>query len=49
MWIGTDENGCCRDQRERAMWMEKNVTGSFHVKFEVIFGLEQMMEDDILT
>jgi hypothetical protein len=31
------------------MWNEKNVTGSIHVKFEVICGLEQMLEDDILT
>jgi hypothetical protein len=49
MWIGTDEKGCGHDQIERAIWIGKNVTGSFHVKFEVICGLEQMMEDDILT
>jgi hypothetical protein len=31
------------------MWIGNDVTGSFYDKFEVIFGLEQMMENDIFT
>jgi hypothetical protein len=27
----------------------KEVTGSFHEKFEVICGLEQMIEDDVMA
>jgi hypothetical protein len=30
------------------MWIGKYVTGSFHDKFEVLFGLDLMMEDDVL-
>jgi hypothetical protein len=49
MWIGTEEIGCCHDQIDSAMWIGKYVTGSFHVKFEVKCGFEQMIDDDILT
>jgi hypothetical protein len=31
------------------MWIGKDVTGSFHDKFEVICGLEQMIKDDAMT
>jgi hypothetical protein len=31
------------------MWIGNDETGSSHDKFEVIYGLEQMMEDNILT
>jgi hypothetical protein len=27
----------------------KDVEGKFHEKFEVLLGIEQMIEDDILT
>jgi hypothetical protein len=31
------------------MWNGNDVAGSFHEKFEVICGLEQKIEDDIMT
>jgi hypothetical protein len=31
------------------MWIGKDVTGTFQDKFEVFCGLEQMMEDDVMT
>jgi hypothetical protein len=31
------------------MWTGKDVTGRFHEKYEVICGLEQMIEDDVMT
>jgi hypothetical protein len=31
------------------MWIGKAVTGSIHGKFEIICGLEQMIEDDDIT
>jgi hypothetical protein len=31
------------------MWIGKDVTGSIHDQFEVIYGLEQTREDDVLT
>jgi hypothetical protein len=31
------------------MWIGNNMAGSFHNKFEVIFGLDQMVEDDVMT
>jgi hypothetical protein len=31
------------------MWIGNDVAGSFHDKFEVLCGLEQMIEDDIMT
>jgi hypothetical protein len=32
-----------------AMWTGIYVTGSFHDQFEVVFGLEYMIEDDVMT
>jgi hypothetical protein len=32
-----------------ALWIGKDVTGCFHDKFEVIFALDRMMEDDVMT
>jgi hypothetical protein len=49
MWIETEEKGCCLDQIESAMWIGKDVRGSFHDQYEVQFGLEQMIQDDVLT
>jgi hypothetical protein len=49
MWIGTDDKGCCHDQIESAMWIGMDVKGSFHDKFEFLCGLEQMIEDDVMT
>jgi hypothetical protein len=31
------------------MWIGSDVTGSFHYQFEVICGLEQMIQDEVLT
>jgi hypothetical protein len=31
------------------MWIGKNVAGSYHDKFEIPCGLEQMIEDDDMT
>jgi hypothetical protein len=31
------------------MWIGKDVTGCFHDKFEVLCGLEQIIEDDVMT
>jgi hypothetical protein len=31
------------------MWTGKDVTGSFYDKLEVLCGLEQVIEDDIMT
>jgi hypothetical protein len=31
------------------MWIGKDVTGSFQDQFEVIYGLEQMINDDFKT
>jgi hypothetical protein len=31
------------------MWIGNDVTGSFHDKFEVLCGLEQKIQDDVLT
>jgi hypothetical protein len=31
------------------MWIGKDVTGSFHDQFDLIFGLDQMMEYDVMT
>jgi hypothetical protein len=29
--------------------MGKDAAGNFHDKFEVLYGLEQMIEDDVMT
>jgi hypothetical protein len=31
------------------MWIGKDMTGSFHDQFEVLCGLYQMMEEDVMT
>jgi hypothetical protein len=31
------------------MWIGNDVAGSFRDKFEVLCGLEQMIEDDVMT
>jgi hypothetical protein len=31
------------------MWIGKDVTEIFHQKFEVKYGLEQMLKDDVMT
>jgi hypothetical protein len=31
------------------MWIGKYVTGNVHEKFEVICGIEVMIEDDVMT
>jgi hypothetical protein len=49
MWIGTEGKGCCHHQIERAMRIGKDVRGNFHDQYEVQCGLEQMIQDDVLT
>jgi hypothetical protein len=49
MLIGTDHIGCCLDQIYIAMCIGKNVTGIFHDHFDVLYGFEQMIVDDVLT
>jgi hypothetical protein len=31
------------------MWIGKDVTGSFQDQFEVLFELEKLIEDDVMT
>jgi hypothetical protein len=31
------------------MWIGKDVTGSFHEQFEELCGLDQMIEDYVMT
>jgi hypothetical protein len=31
------------------MWIGKDMTRSFHDQFEVMCGLDQMMEEDVMT
>jgi hypothetical protein len=31
------------------MWIGKDVRGSFHDIFELLCGLDQMMEEDVMT
>jgi hypothetical protein len=49
MCIGTDDKGCWHDKMESDLWIGKDVTGSFHDKFQILCGLEQMIEDDAMT
>jgi hypothetical protein len=49
MLIGRDDIGYCHDKVYSVMWIGKNVTGSFHDEFEVLFGLEELIQDDVLT
>jgi hypothetical protein len=49
MLIGTDDIGCCLDQIYIAMCNGNNVTGSYHDYFDVLYGFEQMIVDDVLT
>jgi hypothetical protein len=41
-------NQCCHDLIWSAMWIWKDVIGSFHEKFDVIWKLEQMIDDDVI-
>jgi hypothetical protein len=31
------------------MWIGKDLTGRFHNQFEVLYELEQMINDDVMT
>jgi hypothetical protein len=31
------------------MWIGKEVRGSFYDQFEILFGLDLMMDDDVMT
>jgi hypothetical protein len=49
MCIGTDDKEYWHDKLESALWIWNDVTRRFHDNFEVICGLEQMIEDDAMT
>jgi hypothetical protein len=49
LWIGTDVKECFHDVIWSAMLIGNDVTGSFHDQFEILCGLEQMIEDDVMT
>jgi hypothetical protein len=49
IWIGTDDKWCCPDQIKCAMSIRIYVKGSSHDKFYVIWELEQMVGDDVMT
>jgi hypothetical protein len=49
MLIGTDDIGSCLDQIYIAVCIGKNETGSYHDHFDVLYGFEQMIVDDVLT
>jgi hypothetical protein len=40
---------CCHEINSNGIWILKDVTGIFHDQFEVICGLDQMIDDDVLT
>jgi hypothetical protein len=48
MWVGTDDKFWCHDQIYGAMWIGNDVTASCRDQFELINGLEQMIEDDVM-
>jgi hypothetical protein len=49
LWIGTDVRDCSHDLNWSAMWTEMYVPWSFYDKFEVIYGLEHVIKDDVMT
>jgi hypothetical protein len=49
LWIGTNVKVCFIDISRSAMRIGNDMTRRFHDQFEVIFGLEQMIEDDVMT
>jgi hypothetical protein len=49
MWRATDDKGCCHDQIDSAMWIGKDVKGTFYDKFEVIYALQQTWRDADMT
>jgi hypothetical protein len=49
MWISTDDKGCCPDQIKSEIWIGKYLKGSFHDQFKELYGLEQMIQDDVMT
>jgi hypothetical protein len=46
-WIRWEK--CCHDPIGSAMWLGMHVARSIHDQFEVLCGLEQMIEDDVKT
>jgi hypothetical protein len=49
MWIGTVAKSRCHDLILCAQWIGMYATGRFHEQFEELCGLDQMMEDDVMT
>jgi hypothetical protein len=43
MWIVTVDNICSTEQIYSSMWIGNDVAGIIHDKFEVLYGLEQMI------
>jgi hypothetical protein len=46
---GTDEIECCLDQIPISVCVRNDVKGIIHDQFEVLCGLEEMIEDDVMT
>jgi hypothetical protein len=49
MCIGRDVQECCHDLIWSAMWIVNDVTGRFHDQFEALCGLDQLLENDVMT
>jgi hypothetical protein len=46
---GTDDIKRCLDQINISVFIRKYVTGIIHEQFEVLCGLEKMIEDDVMN
>jgi hypothetical protein len=46
---GTDDIWCCLDQIYIAIWIRSDLTGNFHDQYEVLCGLEEMIDDEVMT
>jgi hypothetical protein len=49
MWIRTNVKVFCIDLIRGALLIGMYVSGSFHDKFEVLCGLDQMCKDAVMT
>jgi hypothetical protein len=45
----TDDIWCRLDQIYIAIFIRNDLTGNFHDQFEVLCGLEEMIDDDVMT
>jgi hypothetical protein len=47
--IGTDDIRCCHDQILCAIWIVKDVEWSFNDKFDIIYALQKIWKNAIMT